>query len=228
MKAVRKPAASSEGYRKGEEARQRILEAGLRAFGAHGFKGATTRQIAEEAGVNLPALQYYFGDKEGLHRACAREIVARYERRMLSLVVGAYQEAQGAMTPARAREVLKQVMGALASLLVEHDEAEIWSAFVLREMAESGPAFAILYEQLWAPGIELTASLVSRAMSERSVSQAARIEALMLISSLSAFSTARPVSLKYLQWTDAGETRFARVRRVIESQINRIGAERGA
>lgn len=223
MKPARKPAAASDGYRKGEEARQRILDAALAAFGAHGFKGATTRQIAEEAGVNLPALQYYFGDKEGLYRACARALVERYERHMLSLVVGAHQEAQGAMTPARARDVLKQVMGTLASLLVDHDEAEIWSAFVLREMAETGPAFAILYEQLWAPGIELTASLVSRAMGERNVSQAARIEALMLISSLSAFSTARPVSLRYLQWPDAGEVRFARVRRVIDAQIDRIG-----
>lgn len=224
MKTSRKPAASPDGYRKGEEARQRILNAALTAFGAHGFKGATTRQIAEDAGVNLPALQYYFGDKEGLYLACAREIVGRYEKHMLSLVMSAFQEAQSPITPAKARERLKQVMGALASLLVDHDESEIWSAFVLREMAESGPAFAVLYEQLWAPGIELTAMLVSRAMSEPRVSQAARVEALLLISSLSAFSTARPVSLKYLRWSDAGETRFVRVRAVLDAQIDRIGS----
>lgn len=223
MNSVRKPAASREGYRKGDEARQRILAAALQAFGAHGFKGATTRQIAEDAEVNLPALQYYFGDKEGLYRACAREIVERYEKHMLPLVANAFRETQNAMSPAKAREQLKKVVGALASLLVDHDQAEIWSAFVLREMAESGPAFKILYEQLWAPGVELTASLVSRAMGERSVSQAARIEALMLISSLSAFSTARPVSLKYLHWPDASEARFARVRAVLDAQIDRIG-----
>jgi TetR/AcrR family transcriptional regulator, regulator of cefoperazone and chloramphenicol sensitivity len=225
MNSVRKPAASNEGYRKGEESRQRILNAALKVFGAHGFKGATTRQIAEDAEVNLPALQYYFGDKEGLYRACAREIVSRYEKKhMLTLVVGAYREVQGAMTPVAARARLKEVMSALASLLVDDAEAEIWSSFVLREMADRGPAFAILYEQLWAPGVELTSGLVSRALGERSVSQAARIEALLLISSLSAFSTARPVSLKYLQWPDAGDTRFARVRRVIEAQIDRIGS----
>jgi AcrR family transcriptional regulator len=224
MSTVRKPAASNEGYRKGEESRQRILNAALKVFGAHGFKGATTRQIAEDAEVNLPALQYYFGDKEGLYRACAREIVSRYEKHMLTLVVGAYRDVQAGMAPADARERLKEVMSALASLLVDDAEAEIWSSFVLREMADRGPAFAILYEQLWAPGVELTSGLVSRALGERSVSQAARIEALLLISSLSAFSTARPVSLKYLQWPDAGDTRFARVRRVIEAQIDRIGS----
>ena len=222
-KAEKKPSASADGYRKGEDARQRILEAALRAFGAEGFKGATTRHIAEDASVNLPALQYYFGDKEGLYRACAREIVGRYEKHMLALVSDAHAELRAAMTPAEARSRLKQIIGALAALLVDSDEAEIWSSFVLREMADRGPAFSILYERLWAPGVDLTAGLISRAMGERVMSPAARIQALLLISSLSAFSTARPVSLKYLQWPDASENRFARLKQVIDAQIDRIG-----
>jgi TetR/AcrR family transcriptional regulator, regulator of cefoperazone and chloramphenicol sensitivity len=211
------------GYRKGEEARQRILEAALKAFGANGYKGATTRQIAEDAGVNLPALTYYFGGKEGLYNACAREIVSRYEKRMLTLVAGAHAELGRPMKPAEARTRLKQVMAALAAMLVGAEETEIWSAFVLREMAERGPAFAVLYEQLWAPGVDLTAGLISRAMGERTTSTAARIHALLLISSLSAFSTARPVALKYLKWPDANDERFARIRQILDQQIDRIG-----
>jgi hypothetical protein len=90
-------------------------------------------------------------------------------------------------------------------------------------MADQGPAFAILYEQLWAPGVALTANLISRAMGERAASPAARIHALLLISSLTAFSTARPVALKYLGWPDASDARFASVRRVLDAQIDRIG-----
>ena len=54
---------------RGEETRARILEAALELFAASGFEGASTRTIAEQAGVNLPAIQYYFGSKEGLYRA---------------------------------------------------------------------------------------------------------------------------------------------------------------
>lgn len=216
-------AASLGGYRKGEEASARILEAALRSFGATGFKATTTRQLAEDAQVNLPALKYYFGSKEGLYLACAREIVGRYEAHMLALVADARAALGAGLSPAAARSRLKEVMGALAELLVGSPEAEIWTSFVLREMADQGPAFTILYEQLWAPGIALIANLISRARGEDAPSPSARIEALLLISSLTAFSTARPVALRYLAWPDTDGARFASVRHVIDEQIDRIG-----
>ena len=213
----------STGYRKGGEARVRILEAALKVFGANGFKGGTTRQIAEEAGVNLPALKYYFGGKRGLYLACAREIVGRYESGMLALVSDARASLSADLTPDAARARLKSVISTLAQLMVGAAQAQIWTAFVLREMAEQGPAFDILYEQLWAPGVDLTAGLVSRAMGEAGPSPAARVQALLLISSLTAFSTARPVSLKFLGWPDVGEARFALLLEVISRQIDGLG-----
>ncbi len=60
-------------YQRGEETRGRILEAALELFAASGFEGASTRTIAERAGVNLPAIQYYFGSKEGLYRAVVEQ-----------------------------------------------------------------------------------------------------------------------------------------------------------
>ena len=65
---ARRPAAG--GYIRGDETRLRIIVAGIRLFGERGFDGASTRDIASEAGVNAPALQYYFTSKEGLFRAC--------------------------------------------------------------------------------------------------------------------------------------------------------------
>ena len=59
------------GYARGEETRLRIVTAALKLFGQLGFDGASTRDIAAAAGVNAPALQYYFDNKEGLYIACA-------------------------------------------------------------------------------------------------------------------------------------------------------------
>ena len=59
---------------RGEETRGRILDAALELFAASGFDGASTRTLAERAGVNLPAIQYYFGSKEGLYRAVVEQI----------------------------------------------------------------------------------------------------------------------------------------------------------
>ncbi len=51
------------------DSRQRLLESALVVFAEHGFDGATTRDIAAHAGVNLGLVQYHFGGKEQLWRA---------------------------------------------------------------------------------------------------------------------------------------------------------------
>ena len=48
--------------------RERILEAALHAFSELGYDGATTREIARRAGVNLGLIKYYFDGKERLWR----------------------------------------------------------------------------------------------------------------------------------------------------------------
>lgn len=214
------PAAGSA---RGEAARGRILSAALRAFAEKGFKATTTREIAQAAGVNLPALKYYFGGKEGLYLACAREIAARYEARMLPAASAAAQALTGAMSPDAARGHLKAVIGALAEQLTTDKEGEVWTAFALREMADQGPAFDMLYAQLWAPGIELTAQLVARAQGVEAPGEAARIQALTLISGLTAFSVVRPVALRAMGWADVDAARLQTIRRELEAQIDRLG-----
>src|SRR5260370_37106951 len=71
-KRLRRPSAG--GYVRGDETRLRIIEAAIESFGEHGFEGASTRDIAARAGVNAPALQYYFENKERGYRECAEYI----------------------------------------------------------------------------------------------------------------------------------------------------------
>ncbi|HYF57958.1 MAG TPA: CerR family C-terminal domain-containing protein [Burkholderiaceae bacterium] len=53
----------------GIDARQRLLAAALDLFSEHGYEKTSVRAIAREARVNLGAVAYYFGDKEGLYQA---------------------------------------------------------------------------------------------------------------------------------------------------------------
>lgn len=48
------------------ENRSRIIEAAARVYAAYGYRGATTRRIAEEAGVNEVTLFRQFGSKSAL------------------------------------------------------------------------------------------------------------------------------------------------------------------
>lgn len=76
-----------------EDARERLLHAGLRLFAHQGFSKTSTRELAEAASVNVASISYYFGDKAGLYRAVffepmggtAADEIARYSSPQLSL-----------------------------------------------------------------------------------------------------------------------------------------------
>jgi TetR/AcrR family transcriptional regulator, regulator of cefoperazone and chloramphenicol sensitivity len=215
-------AVASAGYRKGDETRQRILDAALKAFGAASFKAVTTRRIVQAAGVSLPTLQYYFGDKEGLYRACAETIVERYRRH-----TGAAAQAARASSEDRDAETtraqLKTLIRALAGFLVGSTEAQRWSQLVGRELRDPGPAFEILYENLWRPGVELIARLIARILGRPQSDPAPRIQALLLISSLLAFQSGRSISLRTMHWSSIGPEQLAMVLASLDAQIDAIG-----
>ncbi|WP_353561001.1 TetR family transcriptional regulator [Pyruvatibacter sp. HU-CL02332] len=63
-----------------ERARERILEAAKTRFAEAGFEAASTRRIAESAGVAQSLLLYHFASKEELWRAVVDGVFAQAER----------------------------------------------------------------------------------------------------------------------------------------------------
>jgi AcrR family transcriptional regulator len=70
--------------------RELVLDAAEKVFSTQGFAGASVREITAKAGVNLPAVYYYFGSKQGLMQAVlerrispirleTRELLRRFE-----------------------------------------------------------------------------------------------------------------------------------------------------
>ncbi|MGZ0079742.1 TetR/AcrR family transcriptional regulator [Methylomonas sp. YC3] len=51
----------------------RLLKAALDCFLADEYHKVTTRAIADQAGVNISMIRYYFGNKEGLYEEMIRE-----------------------------------------------------------------------------------------------------------------------------------------------------------
>jgi TetR/AcrR family transcriptional regulator, regulator of cefoperazone and chloramphenicol sensitivity len=209
-------------HQKGQETRERILDAALKAFGQASFLAVTTRQISKAASVSLPTLQYYFGDKEGLYRACAEALVERYRRHTKAAGAKAAQALYERGSAETARVQLKALFAALGGFLVGSREASRWAQFVARELRDPGPAFEILYAGLWRPGIEITARLIARILGIPEGDPAARIRALLLISSLLAFQSGRSISLRTMKWTSIGPAELAMVLSGVEAQIDAI------
>ena len=67
-----------------QEIKQRILTAAARVYSQHGFRGATTRLIATEAGVNEVTLFRTFGSKAELLQAMLQSQVSAHAAPILS------------------------------------------------------------------------------------------------------------------------------------------------
>ena len=66
----------------GLETRRAILDAALDLFSERSFDGASTRAIAELAGVTQPLLNYHFAGKEELWRAAVDDLFERFRTSM--------------------------------------------------------------------------------------------------------------------------------------------------
>lgn len=68
-----------------ENTRERIVEAALRLFHEHGYRGATTAEIARQAGVAEGTIYRYFKEKKELFLACVEPVIEEAVRRELNL-----------------------------------------------------------------------------------------------------------------------------------------------
>ncbi len=97
----------------------RILDAAERLFMAHGFDGTSMRMVTAEASVNLAAVNYHFGSKEGLMQAVFRRRLVWLNRERLRLLDEMEVEADG--EPLRPSRILEAFFGTL--LAIGEDDA---------------------------------------------------------------------------------------------------------
>jgi AcrR family transcriptional regulator len=132
----------SEREERETNARVRLLEAAGPVFAAHGFDGATVREICAAAHVNVASVGYYFGDKLGLYREVIRGIRDSREQRF-----PAPEECDGGDP----RQTLYRIVRTLLSRMMTCDEAGWESQLMMREMNRPTPVFENLVQECFRP-----------------------------------------------------------------------------
>jgi AcrR family transcriptional regulator len=194
-------------YARGEETRRRIVDVALRLFAEHGFEATTTRQIAAAAGVNAPALQYYFDNKEGVYRACA-EYIAESSAAHFEPVI---ERAQAVLddkraTPEQLFEAFGEMLDALAEFQLLPDDAEHRRLFITHEQVGHGPGvlFEIFDKGLRPRMGEMSAQLIARYCGGKPTDQLLRMRVMMLCGQVMVFSMGRRSLLSKLGWDRFG------------------------
>lgn len=220
---TRRSPPSQGGSQRGEDSRRRIVEAALDVFGHYGFEGATTRRLAVAARVNLAAIPYYFGNKEGLYRAVAEHVADSVRARQEPLAVEAMQAVAGpGLTPAAALSLLERLLDGLAAMILGAEDADRWAHFMIREQMDPTPAFDILYDRFLGPMHRLATALVARIRGLAPDDPEAAITASTLVGQVMVFRAARATVARRLGWNDYTDARIQRVQAAVRSNVRAI------
>src|SRR5437773_6954831 len=75
---IEAPMAPTTRTAEGLDRKTALVQAAYRAIAAEGFEGLRTRDVADEAGVNVATLHYYFPTKEQLIRGVVEYTMGRF------------------------------------------------------------------------------------------------------------------------------------------------------
>jgi TetR/AcrR family transcriptional regulator, regulator of cefoperazone and chloramphenicol sensitivity len=110
----------------GEESRRRILESALKLFSEQGFERTTVRQISKAASVNISAISYYFGDKNGLYIALYKELMCKSQESLYS-----FQREDLSL-----QQALNQLFMSYVEPLKQGETMRMYIRLFMREMIE--------------------------------------------------------------------------------------------
>jgi AcrR family transcriptional regulator len=215
---------SEGGYARGEETRLRIIATAIPLFGEKGFDGVSTREIAAAAGVNPPALQYYFDSKEGLYRACA-EHMAESAAQALDPSIGRAERLLQEDAPARALvDAYCAITESVVDLMFGQAGPAGWSQFLATEEAGFGPgtAFPLLRARFLDRMEAVFAALVGRLVGKRPDDPEPRLRAVTINGQLQVFSFGRRKALAALGWDSVEGDKIHLVRALVVEQTRAL------
>jgi AcrR family transcriptional regulator len=208
---------------RGEETRQRLIDAALHVFAEYGFEGASTRMLADKAEANLATIPYYFKSKEGLYCAAAQYIVDRISEHTAPVFA---KIDHALMNEHLAREdaihLLHQYVDTFVAVLVGLKEADSWASFVMREQMQPGAAFEILYQGLMRRTHELCARLLGVIFKQRADVPVIEIRAHSIFGQILIFRTSRLAILRSYGWKDFSGEHMKLIQTVIRENVDRI------
>ena len=212
---------SEGGYARGLETRLRIVETAIPLFARLGFENTSTREIAAEAGVNPPALQYYFDSKEGLYRACAEHIADFVAELLDPELDRAERLLRDRESPEALIDGYCTIMSVMAELLFCRPEAESWSPMIAREQAGLGPgiAFPLMRERFLDRLNDVCARLYAAISGREADDPETLLRMMAMNGQLKACHIGRRDMLACLGWSEISLEQGRQIKAVIVDQI---------
>jgi len=213
---------------RGEDTRRRILDSAIELFASEGYEGASTRLLAERAGVNLPAIQYYFGSKEGLYRAAVARISEEIEAQMAP---AAERATAALMNPNLSRRelcaVLCDMLDAFVALVLSSVDASHGArkTFIARAEIEGQPALDLLHDNMVRQVLRPCAAVLARLTRRTPEEEETVLRTIALLGQVTIFCN-KPTR-RALGWAEFDRDRVAQIRAVVRRHTEALFSAEG-
>ena len=163
----------------------RLLEAAGEIFAEVGYRAATVRQICEKAGANIAAVNYHFGDKEGLYMAVLRSVPDAHAEK--------FPANRGLRRGATAGQRLAAYIESLLNRVFDEGRPGWHTKIMAREMIEPTRALDTLVADVALPVHQELAAIVRELLGSKASDDAVRLCTLSILSQCVYYHHARSV-----------------------------------
>jgi AcrR family transcriptional regulator len=209
---------------RGEDTSRRILLAAIEVFAEEGYEGASTRSLASRAGVNAPAIQYYFGSKEGLYRAVIGHIANLVEVRLAPTADEIQIALAGGASPQKLTDLLLDLLDGFLDLATCRGIPEAAAMLIARAEIEDATALDALQQAVlrlaFGPAIATVARLLGLAETDEEV----KIRTFTIFGQAMVFKkcATKMGACPVLGWNDLDDTRIDRIATILREQAQAI------
>lgn len=200
---------------------RRLIDVAIDLFGRNGIDGVGTRALAKAAGVQMSAITYHFGSKEGLYLACARHIVDQVTARLGPILAAATSRDTDGGDRSGARAAILAIVSGLARVMMQEDIAPL-SRFVVREQMQPSAAFDIIYEGYMNRILGVIGRLMQRVAGGALAEEELAVRAIALLGQAIIFRFGRATVLRSTGWERAGEREAECVRRGVLAHTSAV------
>lgn len=212
---------------RGDATRDSLIATAIEVFSRQGFHAASTRAIAEAAGVNQALIGYHFRSKDGLYVAAFEHIADRIRERIgptASAIEAVLAAPDDAADPQARRQrylpPLLQLTDAFIELMAK-DESATWARLIIREQQAPTQAFAVLYDSVMGPLTRLLTTLVARLDPDRAVGDP-QLTVATIIGQALVFRTARAAVMRLMDWSEIAEEEVASIQAQVRRNLSTL------
>jgi AcrR family transcriptional regulator len=204
-----------------------LLEAGLELFGRYGFDGVSTRALAAAACVNLAAIPYHFGGKEGVYLAVVDHLAAAVEGPLSATVAEIDAVLDRSRSRAETAALLGHLIGTLTRIMLASDQQALRIRFMMREQLQPTAAFERLYARFIEHVHRCVTRLVAALLDADPEAPATILRAHALFGQILGFAVAQATIRRRMGWK--GEFTPAQIEEIagiiVEMTLASLGAK---